>query len=168
MNKNGFAISTLLYGISLMGVMIVILMMSIMATNRKNTSTMVKDIEEELNRLSLTNTTINTTGKDKAFVVPEKGQGWYKIQLWGASGTGGYGSYTSGIIYLDAGQNLFFDVALRMIWKPNSGNLNSIDFSCDINSSSSTSKMSIFDELPEDKLNLNTKFSSSNEFREDL
>ena len=113
MNKNGFAISTLLYGISLMGVMIVILMMSVMATNRKNTSTMVKDIEEELNRLSLTNTTINTTGKDKAFVVPEKGQGWYKIQLWGASGTGGYGSYTSGIIYLDAGQNLFFDVGVK-------------------------------------------------------
>jgi len=114
MNKNGFAVSTLLYGISLMGVMIVILMMSIMATNRKNTSTMVKDIEEELNRLSLTNTTINTTGKDKAFVVPEKGQGWYKIQLWGASKTsGGYGSYTSGIIYLDVGQNLYFDVGTK-------------------------------------------------------
>ena len=72
MNKNGFAISTLLYGISLMGVMIVILMMSIMSTNRKNTSTMVRDIEEELNRMSLTNTAIDTPGANKPYVVPEE------------------------------------------------------------------------------------------------
>ncbi len=109
-NNKGFAISTLLYGISLMGVMIVVLLMSIMSSNRKNTSTMVKDVEEELNRLSLTNTTINTDGTDKPYVIPEKGSGWYKIQLWGAGSATKYGAYTSGIIYLNAGQNLYFDI----------------------------------------------------------
>ncbi len=106
MNKNGFAISTLLYGISLMGIMIVILMMSIMSTNRKNTSTLSKDIEEELNRISVTNTVINTSGEDKAYTVPQGESGWYKIQLWGAHN----GDYTSGIIYLSEGQELYFDI----------------------------------------------------------
>ena len=109
MNKNGFAISTLLYGISLMGVMIVILMMSIMSTNRKNTSTMVRDIEEELNRMSLTNTAIDTPGANKPYVVPEEEAGWYKIQLWGAEKSK-KGAYTSGIIYLEAGQKLYFTI----------------------------------------------------------
>ncbi len=109
MNKNGFAISTLLYGLSLMGVMIAILMMSIMSSNRKNTSTLVKDIEEELNRISITNTTINTDGENKPYSVPEGEAGWYKIQLWGANN----GAYTSGIIYLDAGQELYFDIGKK-------------------------------------------------------
>ena len=114
MNKNGFAISTLLYGISLMGVMIVILLMSIMSSNRKNTSTLSKDIEEELNRISVTNTVINTDGEDKAYTIPQGESGWYKIQLWGAKN----GDYTSGIIYLEEGQELYFDIGKSSDPKP--------------------------------------------------
>ena len=135
MNKNGFAISTLLYGISLMGVMIVILMMSIMSTNRKNTSTMVRDIEEELNRMSLTNTAIDTPGANKPYVVPEEESGWYKIQLWGAEKSK-KGAYTSGIIYLDAGQKLYFTIGEKDAANPNSYVYVTNDTNTDMNNKS--------------------------------
>ena len=51
-NNHGFAITTLIYGLSLMGMSIVLLLMAIMAINRNNTSDFVRQIEEELTHMS--------------------------------------------------------------------------------------------------------------------
>ena len=50
MNNKGFAITTLLYGLMSVGFLVMTLLMGIMSQNRQNTSTLVKKIEEELNK----------------------------------------------------------------------------------------------------------------------
>lgn len=117
LNNKGFAISSLLYGIMIMAFLIVFALMSTMGTNRKNTATLVDKIEDELNRYSLTSTTGYNTGSTtdssgREYIVPSNG--WYKIELWGAAGggtssyLGGKGAYTSGIIYLEENDRLYF------------------------------------------------------------
>lgn len=121
-NNKGFAVSTLLYGLSIMGFLIVILLMSMMSSNRINTTNFVKQIEDDLNRYSLTEATIRTTDEDSGtqeYYVPYGQAGWYKIELWGASGAaknghlGGRGAYTSGLIYLEENTHLYFYVGTK-------------------------------------------------------
>ena len=49
MNKRGFAVTTMLYGLTVMGFLIVILLMSIMSNNRVNTKDIVNNIEKDMN-----------------------------------------------------------------------------------------------------------------------
>ena len=90
MNNKGFAVSTLLYSLSIMGFLIVSVMVSIMSLNRINTKSLVKQIEDELNRYSLTETTFRAdetnTVTGQEFIVPRGEAGYYKIELWGAQG----------------------------------------------------------------------------------
>ena len=114
LNNRGFAISTLLYGLMIMSLLIVVALISNLSTNRKNTTTLVDKIEDELNRLSLSDTGGDYTGGEvdangREYIVPSAG--WYKIELWGAAGggpNGGRGAYVSGIMYLDLGEYLYF------------------------------------------------------------
>lgn len=126
LNNKGFAISTVLYSLLIMVFLIVTLMMGIMASNRKSNRNLVETIEEELNRYNENAT--NFAFKDGAsgeavpqtYTVPSGQSGWYKIELWGASGgstksettgevrAGGKGAYTSGLIYLAENQKLYF------------------------------------------------------------
>lgn len=119
MNNKGFAISTVIYGLSIMGVMIVSILMGTMSTTRKNTKELSKSIEEELNRYSKTNTTFKVKGtsapEEQPYTVPEGQGGWYRVELWGAQGgsNGGLGAYTSGIIKLDEGETLYFYIGRK-------------------------------------------------------
>ena len=126
LNNKGFAISTVLYSLLIMVFLIVTLMMGIMASNRKSNRNLVETIEEELNRYNENAT--NFAFKDGAsgeavpqtYTVPSGQSGWYKIELWGASGgstksettgevrAGGKGAYTSGLIYLDDNDEVYF------------------------------------------------------------
>lgn len=125
LNNKGFAISTVLYSLLIMVFLIVTLMMGIMASNRKANRNLVETIEDELNRYNESATTLayrdGTTGEAEAqiYTVPSGQSGWYKIELWGASGgtttsetgevrAGGKGAYTSGLIYLVENQKLYF------------------------------------------------------------
>lgn len=123
LNNKGFAISTILYSLLIMVFLIVALLMGIMSSNRQNTVSLVKTIEEELNRYSLTSTEFlpitGATSQSQEYIVPYGQAGWYKIELWGASGAdsstnsavkGGTGAYTSGIIYLEENTLLYFYV----------------------------------------------------------
>ena len=112
-NNKGFAISTLIYGLSIMGIMIVAILMATMTQTRSNNSSLAKSIEEDLNRFSRTETSFKpATGNITAqeYIVPESG--WYKIELWGTQGkgNGGKGAYTSGVIELTEGEVLYFYV----------------------------------------------------------
>lgn len=115
MDNRGFAISSLLYGLLLVAFLVVAVLMSVMAANRKNTSTLINKIEEDLNRHSATVTEFEYTGDVQEFIVPHRKQGWYKIELWGAAAAGtigdsttNRGSYTSGIVYLEENAHLYF------------------------------------------------------------
>lgn len=113
LNNKGFAISTLIYGLAIMGIMIVAILMATMAQTRSNTSSLVKTIEQDLNRYSRTETTFKPIGSNitsQSYIVPTSG--WYKIELWGTQGggNGGKGAYTSGIIELNEGDVLYFFV----------------------------------------------------------
>ena len=117
LNNKGFAISTIIYGLSIMGILLVAMIMAEMATIRSNTRQMSKSIEEELNSLTRTTTTFSpagdsTTPTSQEYIVPEGQAGWYKIELWGTQGgaNGGLGAYTSGVIKLDEGDVLYFYV----------------------------------------------------------
>ena len=54
------------------------------------------------------------TGSEQKFVIPESG--YYKLETWGAQGgnvddgIGGYGGYTTGIVYLEEGENIYINV----------------------------------------------------------
>ena len=89
LNNRGFAISTLLYGLMIMSLLVVLALFGNLSTNRHNTVTFVDKVEDELNRLSVTNTEGGHTGGEvdaqgREYIAPESG--WYKIELWGASG----------------------------------------------------------------------------------
>lgn len=108
MNNKGFAITTLLYGLMSVGFLVMTLLMGIMSQNRQNTSTLVKKIEEELNRYGETETTFAYLGTAQEYIVPYGQAGWYKIELWGAQTSDGLGDYTSGVIYLPENAKLYF------------------------------------------------------------
>ena len=121
MNNKGFAITTIVYGISIMGIMIVAILMAIMSTTYTNNKELAKEIERELNNFSRTEISFLGLGDGvgnnhyptpQEYVVPEGEDGWYRIELWGTQGggDGGYGAYTSGIIKLKEGDTLYFYV----------------------------------------------------------
>lgn len=122
MNNKGFAISTLVYGLSIMGIMLMAILMGVMAVNRSNNRLLSKEIEEDLNRYSQTDVSFSAISSNtpQLFEVPEGESGWYKIELWGASGqttknasgkvtsvNGGRGAYTYGVIELDEGDKIY-------------------------------------------------------------
>ena len=117
LNNKGFAITTVVYGLAIMGILLVAIIMSTIATNRTNTRTLVKSIEEELNRFNKSSTSFKPIGNDtQEFTVPENGDGWYRIELWGAqggNGSGGLGAYTSGVIKLNSGDRLYIYIGKK-------------------------------------------------------
>lgn len=119
-NNKGFAISTMLYGLLIMAILIILLLISIMSTNRRNNVNLVSQIEDELSRYSKSDVELSyksaSNVNDPAYngqeyIVPYQKAGWYRIELFGASGggdLGGRGAYTSGLIYLEENQHLYF------------------------------------------------------------
>lgn len=91
--KNGFAITALLYGLSIMALMTVVLMMSIMQNSRKNNTTTVKSVEQELNNYGATTTTY--TDGSPSTVIPTGQSGYYKIELCNNSKV-----LTTGTVYI--------------------------------------------------------------------
>lgn len=117
LNNKGFAISSLLYGLLMVAFLVVSVLMSIMASNRKNTSSLIDKIDDELSRHSNTVTEFSPQPEAQEFIVPYGKAGWYKIELWGAAGAGSIGdtnanrgSYTSGTVYLEENTHLYFYV----------------------------------------------------------
>lgn len=115
MNRKGFAISTLIYGLSIMGILLMTILMGIMSVNRANNRKLSDSIEEDLTRFNRTVTTfsISESSAEQIYSVPEDESGWYRIELAGAAGNngyGGYGAYTFGVIELEEGDRLIFNV----------------------------------------------------------
>ena len=113
LNKKGFAISTLIYGLSILGLLLITMLMSTLSNTRSNAKEMSNAIEEDLNRYSRTSVSFSPSKKSQEFITPDGESGWYRIELWGAQGNngkGGEGAYTTGIIELQEGDTLYFYV----------------------------------------------------------
>lgn len=116
MNNKGFAVSTLVYGLSIMGIMLIAILMGTMSNTRSNARQLSESVEQELISLSKVETSFgplpaDSTKTTQEYSVPAGQSGWYRIELWGAQGgTNSYGAYTSGIIKLLEGNVLYFDV----------------------------------------------------------
>jgi len=111
LNNKGFAFSTILYGLMIMGFMVVILIMSTMQTNRMTNKAFIENIEGELNRYSFTDTEFepNDDYSAQEFIVPEGQGGIYKIELWGAKGDKD-GNYTSALVSLPENSAIYFKI----------------------------------------------------------
>ncbi len=101
-NNKGFAITALLYGLSIMALMTVVLMMSIMQNSRKNNTTTVKAVEQELNNYGSTTTNYSgATSTPIGKTIPSGQTGYYKMELCGSNG-----NLVTGTVYLPEGTNL--------------------------------------------------------------
>ena len=116
LNNRGFAISTLLYGLMIMSLLVVVAYLGNLSTDRQNTKGFVDKIEDELNRLSVSSTEGSYTGDEvdstgREYIAPNNG--WYKIELWGAGSSNGRGSYVSGVMYMNANDYLYIYVGAK-------------------------------------------------------
>ena len=128
-NNKGFAITTVIYGLSIMGLLLVAILMATMSTNRTNSRELAKSIEEELNFIKGSERSfeydnggddVNNIPKAQEYIVPEGKSGFYKIELWGTQGagpTGGLGAYTSGVIQLKEGDRLYLYIGRHIATK---------------------------------------------------
>ena len=71
LNNKGFAISTLIYGLSIMGIMLIAILMGIMAVNRTNNRLLSDQIEEDLTKYSQTDTSYSASCRQS-----RRGQHW--------------------------------------------------------------------------------------------
>ena len=113
LNNKGFAITTIVYGLSVMGILLVAILINTMATTRTNNRNMSKTVLDELSSFSKTEVVFENSSSLQRFSVPPDEGGWYRIELWGAqgdNGAGGLGAYTSGIISLKGNDILYFYV----------------------------------------------------------
>lgn len=109
MNNKGFAITTLIYGLAIMMLLLIAIIMATLTSMRKNMKDLSDQIEEEL--LTLSNGTVEYTDYSPNYIdyytVPQGGTGFYRIEAWSpANDFGQYGYYASGIIKLQEGQQL--------------------------------------------------------------
>lgn len=115
LNNKGFAISSLLYGLLIVGFLVMVLLMSSMATNRSNTKMLVEKIEEELGRYGRTTAELNSSSDPQQFIVPYGKEGWYKIELWHKNAIESKYRYTSAVVKLAENQHLSFEVKQEVV-----------------------------------------------------
>ncbi len=123
LNNKGFAITTLIYGLAILGILLMTLLMSTMSQARSNNTEIVRSIEDELNNFSQTESFFmgkvdeNDLPLAQEYIVPDGETGWYRIELWGTQGgeSGGLGAYTSGVIRLTEGDKLYFYVGKQEV-----------------------------------------------------
>lgn len=126
LNNRGFAVTTLLYGILILIFLSVFSIMAYMSTNRSDTKKLIESIKDDLSgfdrkRAIFSFDSVDTSSIGLKDVYYTEGipyqvseEGYYKIELCGAQGgnvglnTGGKGACTSGLIYLEKGNELKF------------------------------------------------------------
>lgn len=110
MNNKGFAITTLLYGLSILGLLLILVLMSTVTSNRHNTKEIVKEIDEDLSRFSVSQASITSTdpNKEKAYSIGAGHGGWYKIELWSAQKGDVLGSYKAVTLNIPEYTTIYF------------------------------------------------------------
>lgn len=111
LNNKGFAISSVMYLILVMALLLVALLLGLLNSRKLILDRQKKDIIDSFAIEEIESLTIypfSFKGNYDTFTVPQTGL--YKIELWGAQGGGTYGgkgAYTSGLINLNRGDALY-------------------------------------------------------------
>ena len=110
LNNKGFAISIIIYSVGSLAVLTLILILAIDSGIRKNNTTIVDAIKDELNSASKSRWTFTYSGIPEAFTVPETGT--YQLEVWGASGgslggTAGNGGYATAKLTLTYNSTIY-------------------------------------------------------------
>lgn len=86
MNRKGFAITTVVYGLALLGIMIVTMLMGILSSTRNNITQESERIESTLINYNLSSVKYKYKNTEQSFETPNGETGWYRIEAYGASG----------------------------------------------------------------------------------
>lgn len=115
MNNKGFAVTTLIYGLAVIGILLVNIVMATLSTSRKSVKDMAKVVEEELinaNRASVVYD--GNTGGVVNYTVPKGQGGLYRIEAWQPQASSGSnacnrerGAYEVGFILLKENENIY-------------------------------------------------------------
>ncbi len=97
MNNKGFAITSVIYGLSILGIMIVAILMGTMSSARHNVSEEAKAVEEFLINFNQTEITFR---ESTSYKVPDEETGWYRIEAFGKASSNARGTFISGIVFL--------------------------------------------------------------------
>ena len=108
MNRKGFAVTAVIYGLSILGILIVTILMGTLSSSRNNVSEEAKRVEREL--ISFNKSSVVYTTGEYYYKVPEGENGWYRIEGYGRSIMTSHAAFATGIIYLEEGQVLYVSI----------------------------------------------------------
>ena len=123
LNNKGFATTAIMYSILTLILMLLLGSMAYLANRKKVLDKIKQDTYNEVNEIiygNLEPEDFEYTGNYQVYKVMKSG--YYKVELWGASGgegkfnnnvgteLGGAGAYTSGYIYMDKGTSFYIYV----------------------------------------------------------
>lgn len=109
MNNKGFAVTAVIYGLSILGVLIISILMGTLSASRANVQAEANKIEKDL--IAYNRTSIVYNRGENIFVVPEGESGWYRVEAFGAAYSNLPGAYTTGIIYLEEDRSLYVNLS---------------------------------------------------------
>ena len=111
MNNKGFAVTAVIYGLSILGVLIISILMGTLSASRANIQLEANKIEKDL--IAFNRTSVVYNEGENLFTVPQGESGWYRVEAFGTGYANLPGAYTTGIIYLDEGRSLYVDLSYR-------------------------------------------------------
>lgn len=111
MNNKGFAVTAVIYGLSILGVLIISILMGTLSASRANVQLEANKIEQDL--IAFNRTSVVYNRGENLFTVPKGETGWYRVEAFGASFADSPGAYTTGIIYLEEGRSIYVDLSNR-------------------------------------------------------
>ena len=108
MNNKGFAVTAVIYGLSILGVLIISILMGTLSASRANVKLEADKVESEL--IAYNKTSVVYNKGEHTFYVPKGETGWYRVEAFGASAADLPGAYTTGIIYLEEGRSIYINL----------------------------------------------------------
>ena len=105
MNQKGFAVTSVLYGLAILGMMVIVILMGTLSSSRNNVNEEAKSTEDML--LSYGESQVTFTS-NKSYTVPE--DGWYRIEAFEGAKSSGGGMYITGIVKLTKNMKLFLTI----------------------------------------------------------
>ncbi len=100
MNNKGFAITAVIYGLAILGVMIIAILMGTLSSTRNNVAEEAEAVENFLINFNQTEITYRKTG---IYTIPPGETGWYRFEAFGKNSGSARGAYVTGIIFAKEG-----------------------------------------------------------------
>ena len=110
MNNKGFAVSSVIYGLSILGILIIAILMGTISSTRNNISKEAKAVEEFLLNFNQTEVMYHGDQHNTVFHVPDGQSGWYRVEAFGQGSEEALGAYTTGVMYMKEGESYIINI----------------------------------------------------------